>query len=59
MTFFCFVSLENGRVMHESLALDACQDSAKMTSRVTSPETNDESDVSSDWDSWEDEDEVT
>ena len=44
--------------MHESLALDTSQDSGKMTACVNSPESNDESDATSDWDSWEDEDEV-
>ena len=47
-----------GRLMQESVALDTSHESSRGTTRLPSPELGDENDEFSDWDSWEDENEV-
>jgi len=44
--------------MQESVALDTSHESSRGTTRLPSPEPDAENDEFSDWDSWEDENEV-
>ena len=44
--------------MQESVALDTSHESSRGTTRLPSPEPDAENDAFSDWDSWEDENEV-
>ena len=55
---FCYISSDAGRLMQESVALDTSQESSRGTTRLSSPEPGAEKEEFSDWDSWEDENEV-
>ena len=50
--------LDAGRLMQESVALDTSHESSRGTTRLPSPELNADNEEFSDWDSWEDENEV-
>lgn len=50
--------LDAGRVMQESVALDTSHESSRGTTRLPSPEVSLDNEEFSDWDSWEDENEV-
>lgn len=54
----CFVYLDTGRLMQESVALDTSHEGSRGTTRLPSPEPAAENEEFSDWDSWEDENEV-
>lgn len=50
--------LDAGRLMQESVALDTSHESSRGTTRLPSPEASADNEEFSDWDSWEDENEV-
>ena len=56
--FFLLGGLDAGRVMQESVALDTSHESSRGTTRLPSPEPSADNEEFSDWDSWEDENEV-
>ena len=58
LSAFSSVLVDAGRLMQESVALDTSHESSRGTTRLPSPELGAENDDMSDWDSWEDENEV-
>ena len=57
-SFYCVNLDDKGRVMQESVALDTSHESGRGTTHLSSPEPGAEKEEFSDWDSWEDENEV-
>ena len=58
ISFYCVNLDDKGRVMQESVALDTSHESGRGTTHLSSPEPGAEKEEFSDWDSWEDENEV-